>query len=171
MKTMNKVLMLLLLVAATFGTTLCAQPQQAPQGPPQGNKEDRIEALRIAYISQQLNLTPPEAQKFWPVYNDYKENLKTLRQNFKPGAGGELTAEQQLDFEQKKLDLKKKFKPQFEGALGKDKVNQLYNLEKQFHDKLQQMREERRQQKGNQQGPGPGPGGPRGGGGRYGGKF
>jgi len=169
MKTMNKVLMLILLMTATLGTTLYAQPQQPPGPPP--NKEDRIEALRVAFITQQLNLTPQEAQNFWPVYNQYKGDLKTMRMNFKGGANGEMTAEQQLDFEQKKLDLKKKYKSQFEGALGKDKVNQLYNLEHQFQERLKQLRDERREQKGNQQGPGPGhgPGGP--GGGRPGGKF
>src|ERR1043165_1263592 len=152
---MNKVLMLVLLAAVTFGTPLRAQPQQPPQGPSQGNREDRIESLRIAYISQKLNLTPQEAQNFWPVYNQFRGDLKTLRQNFKGGPGGELTAEQQLDFEQKKLDLKKKYKNQFEGALGKDKVNQLYNIERDFQQQLQKIREERRDQKGNM-GPGPG---------------
>jgi len=138
------------------------------QQPPQGNKEDKVEALRIAFISQQLNLTPQEAQKFWPVYNQFRGDMKTLQLNFKFDANGQLTAEQQLDFEQKKLDLKKKYKIQFEGALGKDKVNQLYNIEKQFHEKLKELRDQRQQQKGN--GQGPPPGGQRGGG-RPGGRF
>ena len=58
------------------------------------------------------------------------------------------------------LDLKKKYNSQYEAAIGKDKVNQLYNLEKQFHDKLKEMRDQR-QQNGNGQH----------GGGKQGGRF
>lgn len=155
LKTMNKLVMTALLIAGVFGTDVFAQaPQQPPQGP--ADKGERIEALRIAFISQQLNLTPQEAQKFWPVYNQFNGDMKNLKQNFKPEVNGQLNAEQQLDFEQKKLDLKKKYKGEFEGALGKEKVNQLFNLEKQFHEKLKELREQRQQQRGNMQGPGPG---------------
>ena len=117
---------------------------------------DRIEALRIAYISEQLNLTPAEAQKFWPVYNAYRNDLKAVQQRFP--AGAELTAEQQLALEQQKLDLKVKYKPQFESALGAVKLNQLYNLEHKFQERLREIREQRIQQRGNL---GPKPGGQR----------
>ena len=146
------------------GVNVYAQP---PQGPPDGDKGERIEALRIAFISRELNLSPQEAEKFWPVYNQFRGDLKTLHQNFKMDGNGQLSAEQQLDFEQKKLDLKKKYKGQFEGCLGRDKVNQLYNLEQKFHDKLKEMRDQRQKQNGNMGGPG----GPRPGGMRPSGKF
>jgi hypothetical protein len=134
------------IVALTvLGITVSAQPPQAPAG-----KGERIEALRIAFISQRLNLTPEEAERFWPIYNQYHSELKTLRNNFGMGPGKpQLTAEQSLDFEQKKLDLKKKYKAQFEGALGKEKLNTLYNLEEEFRKKLQELREERQQNRGN----------------------
>ena len=47
----------------------------------QGRKESRqkIKALKIAYITEQLNLTAAEAEKFWPIYNSYDEKLRTLR--------------------------------------------------------------------------------------------
>ena len=152
---MKKVIMNAAIIIAVMimGVNLYAQP---PQGPPDGEKGERIEALRIAFISNELNLTPQEAEKFWPVYNQFRGDMKTLHQNFKRDGSGQLNAEQQLDFEQKKLDLKKKYKAQFESCLGKDKVNQLYNLEQKFHDKLKEMRDQRQRQKGNMQGPPPG---------------
>jgi hypothetical protein len=77
--------------------------------------------------------------------------LKTLRHNFGMGPDKpKLTAEQSLDYEQKKLDIKKKYKPQFEAVLGKEKLNTLYNLEEEFRKKLQELREERQQHKGQQ---------------------
>lgn len=153
---MKNIMIVAILLAGMFAVN--AQAPQPPQG--QGDKGEKIEALRIAFITQQLNLTPTEAQKFWPIYNQFNADMKTLRQNFKMDTKGQLTAEQQLDLEQKKLDLKKKYKGQYEAAIGKDKVNQLYNLEKQFRDKLKEMRDQR-QQNGNGQH----------GGGKQGGRF
>lgn len=164
MKTITKMTSYLsvLLMLVLISTQMFAQGQ--PESNAQGNKGEKIEALRIAFISQQLNLNPQEAQKFWPVYNQYKNDLKMLHQNFKMDANGQMDANKQLDFEQKKLDLKKKYKNEFEGALGKEKVNQLYNLEHQFQEKLKDMREQRQQNRGNGGENGPRPGGGNGGG-------
>lgn len=160
---MKKIMMVMTVLFTCVFTQ--AQPPQPTQA--NGNKNDRVEALRIAFISQQLNLSPQEAQNFWPVYNQYRGDLETLRKNFKHSPEAPLTAEQQIDLEQKRLDLKKKYKNQFEGALGKEKINQLYNLENQFHQKLKELKEQRQQMRGNQQGPPPRPQG----GGRQGGRF
>ncbi len=165
---MKKLMVNLTVIAAMLvSITVSAQPEQ---GKP--SKSDRIEALRIAFISERLNLTPAEAQNFWAVYNQYRADLESIHRNFKPGEGGQLTADQQIDLDQKKLDLKKQFKSQFEGALGKDKMNHLYNLEGEFRQKLKEVRDQRQGNKGSgphggQQGPnpnGPRPGGPQGGG-------
>ena len=43
-----------------------------------GSKE-KIRTLKIAYITDRLNLTPNEAEKFWPIYNTYDENHRLLR--------------------------------------------------------------------------------------------
>jgi hypothetical protein len=105
-----------------------------------------VEALRIAYITEKLNLSPAEAQRFWPVYNSYRDELRGIQERFRTN-GKPLTAEQQLDLEQQKIDLKRKFKPQFEAALGTEKLNQLYNIEREFIEKLKELREQRMQQR------------------------
>lgn len=42
----------------------------------QGNKgsKEKIKALKISYLTEQLSLTSEEAQKFWPIYNNYENN-------------------------------------------------------------------------------------------------
>ena len=168
MKTRKGLVMKAMLFCATLVMAIAANAQ-SPQGPPDGDKAEKIESLKRLYISEKLNLTPTEAEKFWPIYNQWHNEMKSLRQNFFPNgkAEGPLSAEQQLDFEQKKLDLKKKYKVQFEGVLGKDKVNTLYGLEEEVKKKLQELRDQKQQQRGNNPGgpgaPGAGPG-PRGGG-------
>jgi len=65
---MNKLLVILtlLLTIQTFG-------QQ------KGNRE-KIKSLKVAFITDRLDLSAKEAQTFWPVYNDYEEKREALRQ-------------------------------------------------------------------------------------------
>ena len=42
------------------------------------SKAERIQALKIAFITQKLQLTADEAQKFWPVYNQYDNEIRSL---------------------------------------------------------------------------------------------
>ena len=131
---------MLVILNMVIANTYAGSQQQNPNNQ---SAKDRIEALRIAFISQQLNLSPAEAEKFWPVYNAYRNDVDALQKNY----AGQTSADQQLDLEQKKLDLKKKYKPQFEAALGTEKLNQLYNLEHKFQEKLKEIREQRQQQR------------------------
>ncbi len=60
-----------LLVILLSSTTLLAQ------GP--GSKRfQRIKAHKTAYITDQVDLTPTEAEKFWPIYNKYEIQLHQL---------------------------------------------------------------------------------------------
>ncbi|GAA3576980.1 hypothetical protein [Snuella lapsa] len=43
------------------------------------SKRDRIKALKVSFLTERLNLTEGEAQKFWPVYNAYDENTVKLK--------------------------------------------------------------------------------------------
>lgn len=45
----------------------------------QSDKYEKIKALKTAYITEQLALTPSEAEKFWPIYNGFDEKLHKLR--------------------------------------------------------------------------------------------
>ena len=33
---------------------------------------DKIKSYKIAFITERLNLSPKEAQEFWPIYNEYE---------------------------------------------------------------------------------------------------
>ena len=55
--------------------------EQAPQqeGINREKLAQTIDALKVAYITKQLDLTPEEAQKFWPVYNVFAIELKKAK--------------------------------------------------------------------------------------------
>lgn len=45
------------------------------------NPHEKVRSLKIAYITEQLELTAKEAEKFWPVYNEYDKKIRTLEHN------------------------------------------------------------------------------------------
>ncbi|MBS1617751.1 MAG: hypothetical protein JST76_04495 [Bacteroidetes bacterium] len=125
---------------ALAGVTVHAQPTQ----------KEKVESMRIAFITHRLALTTEESQQFWPVYHSYRHDLSMLRRSFYPmddGTDPHLSAEKQLEFEQKKLDLKRKYIPQFEAAIGKEKVNRLVGAEEDFKKMLVQIVRNRREQR------------------------
>lgn len=44
---------------------------------------ERIKALQVAFISTRLDLSSEEAQKFWPVFNEYNDRQLELRKQKK----------------------------------------------------------------------------------------
>lgn len=44
-------------------------------------QENKIKSLKVAFITEKLNLTPKEAQQFWPVYNAYDNTVNNLKFN------------------------------------------------------------------------------------------
>lgn len=45
------------------------------------NPGEKVRSLKIAYITQELELTAKEAEKFWPVYNEYDRKIRGLERN------------------------------------------------------------------------------------------
>ncbi|MFL1011191.1 sensor of ECF-type sigma factor [Flavisericum labens] len=43
------------------------------------HRGDKFKKLKIPFISERVNLTPDEAEKFWPIYNAYEEASSKLR--------------------------------------------------------------------------------------------
>ena len=74
----NKVLYLI--IWSSLLLSISSMAQRGPGGPPPSEeKKERIEAMKIGFLTEQLNLTPDEAKVFWPVYDQYQgELVKTL---------------------------------------------------------------------------------------------
>ena len=49
------------------------------QATAQEGKKDRIKAYKTAYITEQLDLSVKEAEKFWPIYNEFDKKLFILK--------------------------------------------------------------------------------------------
>jgi Spy/CpxP family protein refolding chaperone len=85
MKTI-KTLLLVCMLAISSLPLAAQEPGKAgppPDGPKNGSRREKVEALRVAYITRELDLTEAEAQTFWPVYNEYHKKVEALRKDFK----------------------------------------------------------------------------------------
>ncbi len=136
---MKKIIIFILLIVP-FGAF--AQPGSGMAG-----REGRLQSLEIAYLTRELSLTPAEAEKFWPIYNKYGEEMRSAIRNRE---GGDV-----IERQQQMLDIRKKYKPDFNRILSPERTNRLFEAESKFRDmvkrELQQRRElsEKRQKKDN----------------------
>lgn len=59
-----------------------AYAQWMPQGGSEQDRKqgaDRINAAKVAFFTQQLDLSVVEAEKFWPIYNEYNKEVEQAR--------------------------------------------------------------------------------------------
>jgi hypothetical protein len=101
----------------------------------------RIEAIKVAFITKKLDLTTEEAQKFWPVYNNYQKELMVMmrkrredRQKTDIDPNEKINAD--LTYESRMLDLKKKYKKLYLKVIPAEKVLLLYQAEREFREHL-----------------------------------
>lgn len=63
-----------------------------------------VESARVAFISQKIGLTPVQAEKFWPVYNEFHNQRSDIRKAVKKIYSG-LSAVQEPTKENMKLHI------------------------------------------------------------------
>jgi Skp family chaperone for outer membrane proteins len=91
-------------------------------------RAEKLEAIKVAYITKELSLTSDEAQKFWPVYNQYFAELKKAREDNKTD---------ELVFEEKALNIRKKYRNEFKKVLNDDnRVNKVFVIDRNFKEIL-----------------------------------
>lgn len=136
---MKKLLMMLLML---FSVTVFAVAQD-DKADDEKQGGGRLYALFVAYATKELNLSSDEAQKFWPVYNQYRGEIRKTRQDGKAGNKKEIEIEESL------LNIRKRYDGEFGKVLSKEKANRVFQIEKKFAAQAQRELLERRQQQNN----------------------
>jgi hypothetical protein len=100
---------------------------------------DRIEAARIAYITDQLELTPEEAEKFWPIYREFTQQRREIRRQLRqttrsahPDKTDQEIVDQQFEMKQKELDLEKEYSGRLLKVISARKLRSLPQAERRF---------------------------------------
>ncbi len=135
-----------------FAGMAVAQPGQKKM-----DRRNKAEAMKIGFITNKLSLTQDEAKKFWPVYNQFQDELSTLRQKRKGDRRGarqdfdqlsdkevEKVVDDEILFRQNELDILKKYHAQFKQVLPIKKVAMLYQAEEDFKKELLRQLKDRR---------------------------
>lgn len=112
-------------------------------------KLERFNAQKIAFFTQKLNLTSAEAEKFWPVYNEYqkkkndilmekRDSDRYLRQSFNTLTDKEIEeiTDKYIEYASDEADLLTVYHEEFKKVLPIKKVIRLYQAENQFKEML-----------------------------------
>lgn len=129
----------LILLTLCFTTALVAQ-----------GRHEKIKALKVAHITEQLGLTSKEAQGFWPIYNASEEKMHALRkierneimkkidEDFNTLTDAEATVliEKSLEGKEKELQAYRSLVNDLKGVISSKKIILLRKAEEDFKRQL-----------------------------------
>lgn len=155
-------------IIVLIALTLLTVNKNAAQTP----AREKLDAYRIAFFTKRLNLTPQEAEKFWPVYNEFqakKNGIQVERTNIGRNVNqNELNmsekemieaADKLISLELQEANLAQEYHRKFKEILSPVKVLRLYQAENQYRLMLLQELRQNQELRNNLQKKGPGQGG------------
>jgi hypothetical protein len=98
------------------------------QGEDRKDRKERIEVLKIQFITEKLDLTPSEAESFWPVYEEYNKAVREITKT---------KSEDEILFQEAILVARKKYKTDLKPILkSEERVNDALKIEREFLNKI-----------------------------------
>jgi hypothetical protein len=139
---MKKSFVIYLVLVLLTGSRSAAQEQA----------REKLDAYRIAFFTKKLNLTPQEAEKFWPLYNEFQDKknkiqMEKLRIN-RDFNQNELNMSEKemieagdrfIALDVQGADLAQEYHLKFKEVLSPVKVLRLYQAENQYRQQLLQQ--------------------------------
>jgi len=154
----KKLYIALLVLMAGLPVAMMAQDDQIP-----ADMRERLETYKIAFFTKRLTLSSGEAQKFWPVYDEYtseqnevqkkqRQKQNQIRRALKSGTDREIErlVDEYLQLQKQELSIREKYHAEFKKVLPIRKVAKLYQAESAFKRKLLEEIQKRRQERLNQ---------------------
>lgn len=145
-------LLLLLIIGLTSSTAFA---QRNPE-----MRDKKVQAYRVAVFTEVLNLTPTEAEGFWPVFNEYLDKREEIQAQLKPTAqldgmnDGEVEEylKKYFDLRQRELDLERDLGQRLRKVLPVRKIAKIPVAEREFRESLVKKLQENRQKRLERQG-------------------
>lgn len=130
---MKKILMILCAISLAFS----AFAQESALSREQ--HREQIQAMKIAYITEKVGLTPSESERFWPVYNEYWKERRDLahrkRDLFKKIEQSVVTRaalDEMFEIETSETALLRRYNERFLTILSTDKTAKMFVAEESF---------------------------------------
>lgn len=145
----------LLITLTLFVMAFCAFAQEDPEPQLDPKAQEKINNLRIAYLTEKLGLTSEQAEKFWPLYRQFSHERKEIRQelvrkqqeidpqNPDPKKQQELV-DLSLKVKQRILDLEKDYSGRMMKVITAQQLINLRQAEADFRDILRNQLQQRR---------------------------
>lgn len=118
----------------------------------QGGQGDRIQSHKIAFLTDRLDLTPEEATRFWPVYNEFSKKKQKIQKDIREiikaihMPEGQLSSEKMealgdrlIKIKVSEASLAEQYHKRFKTVLPPEKIIRLYAAEEQFKKHLLKM--------------------------------
>lgn len=144
---MKRIIHLLLFFLAFLANDLAAQQKRDSTRTAAG--AERVQALKVAFITDRLALTPAEAEKFWPIYNEYQDKRDVIRKQLQEDyrkireQSGQLSDEELtrlsdeiISLRQQDVALQAEMNEKLKTVLPAKKLALLYVAEEEFKKKL-----------------------------------
>lgn len=84
--------------------------------------KEKIESMRVAFITNKIDLSADEAKTLWPIYNEYQSEMQKLREK------NDLS---DIDRQEAELGIKKHYNDKFNKVIP-GKLKDFYNADKEF---------------------------------------
>lgn len=127
------------------------------QGVIQAQPGERVKQLKIAFLTEKLNLSVQEGQMFWPLYNEHEDNRDVLEKKIRQDYRKIKDSENQLSEKDLILKLDQITKSRIEMAemdaeflksclpvLGAEKCSKLVSAEEEFKKEIMRELRDRR---------------------------
>jgi len=128
-----------------IGFTIFLSVLTSLQAQDKNDHREQIKAMKVAFITQELNMSSQTAQEFWPVYNKYEKDKRALhkRENVdwdNIGTISDSKAEEMLKeylaVEREEYIIKRQLFSDLKKILSAKEIVMLHKLEADFNKKM-----------------------------------
>lgn len=145
-KIWSLIAILALLAVPALGQILDDEPL------PAGEARSRIQAARVAYITNRLGLTTKESEQFWALHNEFEQEKEQIEAKFAVKGDLDRLPDQEVEkqilgrfqMEQEVLNLRREYYQRFKNVVPPRKIALYYQVEHEFRLELLRRVQERR---------------------------
>ncbi|MBW6460716.1 MAG: hypothetical protein K0B08_09100 [Bacteroidales bacterium] len=117
------------IIFTTLGLILLTSVSLAQRCEDFKERRARVQAMKIGYLTEKLQLTPEEAQVFWPVFNEFEQKRIDIEMNLSDQVHKKRPDVEQMSDSEIDTFLKNRIQQE----------EQIIALKKEYHEKLKKV--------------------------------
>ena len=136
---MKKYLMIVLAIGMA-GSLMAQKRTHEGEKMTKEERMERFQSMKVAHLTKELDLSPEQAQTFWPVYNKYADQKKAVRKGMTRKKVEDMTEEEAETFVKESQEagramgeIDANMMDELKGVLSATQRAKLLKAEKDFH--------------------------------------